>query len=196
MKKVNKNLNTLGLTILILTFICGLAYTLTQTQVLAQEKNQKKDDRLGLKITTNFSDCDLYIPANLVEGKGLQVTIPIEDEKDGTAIRIIPVMQNGKISFSVSSIKKKQTDAGSIESERKINTRLASKGESLIIRDEENTSDWEIKVEAISVAENPELFLLEGGCECVVCNNLQICPAEGRCFTSSCGKVCCIAEPN
>lgn len=58
-------------------------------------------NRLGVEITTNQKKCKLFLPANLSDDSGLQATIPIENGLDVAAVRVKPVMSNGKVVYNV-----------------------------------------------------------------------------------------------
>jgi hypothetical protein len=213
-----KNLKTLSLTILAVTFV--LSFT-----VLGKPRTaaSKKPFQLGIEITTEPNGQILYLPAGLTADKSPIAYVPVQNGGYISAVRVIPVMENGKVKVEVSVVSGDYR-AGKCEElknlpRRLVETRSANKDEAFTVIDEISGGPWWVSIKAVELRpamlvsrqklptnsgirsfQDPEIPPDESGaapCGCASCgreNPLLCCPNRGQCLgCSSCGTVCCPA---
>jgi hypothetical protein len=98
---------TVTILLLVLTGM-GLAFSRPSDRqaVSAYQAN----DRLGLEITTDSCHEVLYVPVGRTKGKGLIATVPVGGGGAVSAVRISPVMEDGRVRFDVHFVYGKYPD--------------------------------------------------------------------------------------
>jgi hypothetical protein len=179
----------------------------------------KPAERLGIEITSDTSDKPLYIPVALTTEKSMVAYVPVRDGNDITAVRIEPVMQQGKVKFSAFAISgdyetnKSCADVHKLPA-RLIETHLASEGDLVSVQDSLSATPWRVKIKVgklrppmvigsqsraahskMYAFQDPVFEVEPGPCGCATCgtkNPLWCCPARGQCIgCSNCGTICC-----
>jgi hypothetical protein len=174
----------------------------------ASRAQKQSNEQLGIEITTNSCSEILYFPVGLTREKGLIATVPIRDGGDVTAVRIIPVMEAGKIRFDAVMLSGTFSETMPRHGLNqlhpvKIISRLATSGETRIVSDGTNNSPWQVTVRAVTLREprtasKEQLQFLRAtaqdddkGCGCAYCHDLRVCPNRGSCIETTCGSICC-----
>lgn len=165
--------------------------------------------QLGIEITTNINDEPLYIPANLSHKKGrLFATVPVKSGGDVAAVRIVPVMEKGKVKLDLYLISGEYWKAQSCADLQLLPNRQTESisiayGETVPVKGEAADTQplANIKVVDLRPAQESKTDaagLIEPGagpCGCARCGRqspLWCCPNRGQCLgCGNCGEVCC-----
>lgn len=175
-------------------------------------------ERLGIEITTNTNDKPLYIPVSLANEKNIVAYVPVSNGDSVTAVRIEPVMQEGRVKFNASAISgdyeanKSCADINRLPA-RLIGTHWAKETETVNVQDGLSVTPWRVKVKVVKLRppviigqsavpklkanafQDPVPLEPIGPCGCATCgteNPLWCCPNRGQCMgCSNCGTVCC-----
>jgi hypothetical protein len=199
-----------------LMLVCvGMSLAFSQPSTPESLISSHPNQRLGIEITTNGCDDILYIPVGTTKEKGLVATVPVKEGGLISAVRIEPVMEMGKVKFDVFMVSGNYSERISTEELKRlvgihVSTRVAAKEETLVVRDEITNGSWSIKIKAVEFRPTPSIaknvrfvktfapqdpfYQAESGlepCGCAYCNSLYVCPARGKCITTTCGSVCC-----
>lgn len=200
-----------------LILVCvGVTLAFSQPSTQRSRISYQSNQRLGLEITTNSCDDILYVPVGATKERGLVVTVPVKEGGLVSAVRIEPVMEMGKVKFDVFMVSGNYSERISTEELKRlvgihVSTRVAATEETLVVRDDLTNAPWSIKIKAVEFRPTPSIaknvrfvktfagqdpfFNSESGgpepCGCAYCNSLYVCPARGKCITTSCGSVCC-----
>ena len=172
--------------------------------------DSQSNEQLGVEITTNSCKQTLYFPVGMNREKGLIATVPVEGGGPVSAVRISPVMEKGKVKFDVFLVSGNYAENISGDDLKRllavrVSTRVAAKGETLVVRDEVNDAPWSVNIKAVDLREDSAdagqhaQFLKvsskqdprDGGCGCAYCHELRVCPARGQCINTTCGSICC-----
>lgn len=175
-------------------------------------------ERLGIEITTDSNDKPLYIPVSLTTEKSIVAYVPVRNGDYVTAVRIEPVMQEGRVKFNASAVSgdyeanKSCVDVNRLPA-RLIGSHLAKETETVNIQDDLTITPWRVKVKVLKLRppmiigqssvpkskgnafQEPVPLEPVGPCGCATCgteNPLWCCPNRGQCMgCSNCGTVCC-----
>jgi hypothetical protein len=199
------------LMILLLVLIAmslGFSRAPMHNSLLSSQSNQQ----LGAEITTNTcNENTFYVPVGMTKERGLVVTVPVKDGGLVSAVRIEPVMDAGKVKFDAFLVSGNYSERISTEDLDRLAavhlaTRVAAKGETLIVRDEVTNAPWSVQIKAVELRPTPSVakdgrFIKAFApvnnaqfgepCGCAYCNSLLICPARGKGLNTTCGTVCC-----
>ena len=167
----------------------------------------RKHQQLGIEITTNTCTETLYFPVGLTRERGLVATVPVQAGGNVTAVRIISVMEGGKIRFDAILLSGNYTESMPRPGLDKLKivkllSRVAAAGETRIISDDTNDSPWSVTIRAVplreplvAVSDKPQFVKTtaqdEKGCGCAYCHDLRVCPSRGQCIDTTCGSICC-----
>ena len=207
-----RNLKLVGLTFFCFSIIVCLG---ASGKYRSEARNP---DRLGLEITTDSNEKILYVPVGLTTERNIVAYVPVRNGQYVSAVRVEPVMADGKVRFDVSAISGDYESNSSCADVKKLPARLVGthfigNGESLTLKDDLAVTPWRVKVKAVTLrpsmvigGQNPlpqkvnafqePVYEAEPGpCGCARCgvkNPLWCCPARGQCMEcSNCGTVCC-----
>ena len=176
---------------------------------IVSSPQRQANEQLGIEITTNTCPETLYFPVGLTRAKGLVATVPVRDGGNVTAVRIIPVMEEGKIRFDAFLLSGPYSETMPRRGLNQLRiikalSRLAAFGETRIIRDETNESPWSVTIRAVTLreplaasGEKPQFVRTvvaqddDKGCGCAYCHDLRVCPNRGSCIETTCGSICC-----
>jgi hypothetical protein len=178
-----------------------------QKQIISSPQKQSHE-QLGIEITSNTCSEVLYLPVGLTRGKGLIATIPVRDGGDVTAVRIMPVMQEGKIRINAMLLSGPFSETPPRRMNKlqivQVNSLSAEAGETRVIRDDTNNSPWSVTIRAVPLrepfadsTEQPQFLKIraqddsKAGCGCAYCHELRVCPSRGNCIDTTCGSICC-----
>lgn len=202
-----KRLTVSSLFLLLVTISLGFS----QPIVHQPRFNHQPNRQLGIEITTNSCSQTLYLPVGMTREKGLVATVPVQGGGAVSAVRIAPVMEKGKVKFDVLLVSGNYSETISGNELRRllavqVSTRVAAKGETLIVRDEASDAPWSVTIKAVDLRQdsanslkNPQFLKastrqdleLEGNCGCAYCHDLRVCPNRGQCINTTCGSICC-----
>ncbi|HEY6803345.1 MAG TPA: hypothetical protein VI306_07185 [Pyrinomonadaceae bacterium] len=189
-----------------LTLVCLALISILLSSTLASKKHSI--EQLGIEITTNSCSEVLYLPVGLTRQKGLVATVPIRDGGNVSAVRIVPVMEAGKIRFDAILLTGNFSETPPRHGLNqlhplKIVSRLAAAGETRIVNDDTNNSSWSVTIRAVPLREPVAAFKEKMGfvrasaqdddksCGCAYCHDLRVCPNRGSCIDTTCGSICC-----
>ena len=207
-----KNLKLLVLPILSFSIIVCLS-------VSGKYRSEARNpDRLGLEITTDSNEKVLYVPVGVTTDRNIVAYVPVRNGQYVSAVRVEPVMADGKVRFDISAISGDYEANSSCAEVKKLPARLVGthfigKGETLTLKDDLAVTPWRVKVKAVSLRapmvisgqkaqpqranafQEPFNETEPGPCGCAqsgVKNPLWCCPARGQCMEcGNCGTVCC-----
>ncbi len=194
------------LTLVFLVFISLVLSTIGSPTISSSQK--PANEQLGIEITTNTCSEVLYFPVGLTRGKGLIATVPVRDGGEVTAVRIIPVMEEGKIRFDAILLSGPYSELPPRRGVNKLQilkvlSRIAAAGETRIISDDTNSDSWAVTIRAVPLREplaastgKPHAVRTSAqdetaGCGCAYCHDLRVCPSRGNCIETTCGSICC-----
>ena len=161
-----------------------------------------EDRQLGLEITTNSSEKPLYFLVALPSDKRKPyATIPVSGGGEVSAVRIVPLMENGTVNLDAYLV---SGDIGQVKScaemkllpAKLLETRSVEEGKAITFGDRE----WSITVRAVERRTLPpqDEKLLEpadtgcANCGSATCGGLTCTPCRGACMgCGRCGSVCC-----
>ena len=208
-----KKITVTSLLLLLMVIALGLSRPSVQQSGSAYQSNEQ----LGIEITTNGCQEILYLPVGRTKEKGLIATIPVEGGGAVSAVRISPVMENGKVRFDVFLVSGTYSETISSDDLKRlpavqVSTRVAAKGETLVVRDDiSGNAPWSVNIKAVDLRKKPVTIgknaqflkisttqepVLEAdgtdtSCGCAYCHDLRVCPRRGECLNTTCGSVCC-----
>lgn len=175
----------------------------------SRTRQDQEITQLGIEITTNINEEPLYIPANLSNKKRkLFATVPVKSGGDVAAVRIVPVMEKGKVKLDLYLI---SGDAWKAQScvdlqllpNRQAESVSATYGEIVPVKGVSSDIQPLANIKVVDLRPTQNLKteasgLIEPGtgpCGCGRCgrqNPLWCCPNRGQCVgCGSCGEVCC-----
>lgn len=187
--------------------LAAVALLLLTTLADYRLQGAQDNTQLGIEITTNLNSEPLYLPANILSQKRrIFATVPVKSSSGITAVRIFPVMENGKVKLDMRLISGDYWKAESCADlellpSKQLDARFAENGEIVAIKGEATDSDPLVNVTAVDLRhiKLPPAYAQVGGetgpCGCAFCgrqNPLACCPNKGQCIDcGKCGTVCC-----
>lgn len=192
--------------------LMGISLGFSRPSIRHPRSSYQSNEQLGVEITTNSCKQTLYLPVGLTRETGLIATVPVESGGAVSAVRISPVMENGKVKFDVFLVAGNYAITISSDDLQRlfalhVSTRIAAKGETLVVRDEINDAPWSVSVKAVDLRQdsqnarnNPQFLKVStkqdpvpgvGGCGCAYCHDLMVWPKRGQCINTTCGSICC-----
>jgi hypothetical protein len=171
------------------------------------------DEQLGVEIQTNTAAEAIYLPVALPTQKNrLYALVPVANGGETTAVRIVPVMDRGRVRFEVYAVSGDLSKAQSCADRlllpsKLLTTRSAGKGRAVTVSGE----GWSVEVRVVQKRAEPtasskklgqsaltfaktvaQIAPVAGDCGCASCTGgIRCCPNKGDCMQCPCGMVCC-----
>ena len=200
-----KRITLTGLFLLLM----GMGLGFSRSPLRQPDFNYHSHKQLGVEITTNSCKEILYFPVGMTKERALTATVPVESGGVVSAVRISPVMERGKVKFDVLLLSGNYAETISDDDLNRllavqVSTRVAAKGETLVVRDEISQTPWSVNIKAVDLREDsaraeetPQFLKVSSkqdpkdGCGCAYCHELRVCPTRGQCINTTCGSICC-----